>query len=610
VVNVTRYHQLRRIITKIIDIGAGILWCALFAAGPAHGETKIQALAKEIEADAERENPRMGLDTLIRGAERLRDVDPATARQLLDKGAAWLNQFPRPSYFTLRFMDTYAHIDLDVAEKVGATIPDKAWVYAALIEQSARVKDYVRATRLVRQAGKDGQYSLSAVTFAMQQMVSDAPESAAELLVERVADFPEHAKASDVFTLLRSLAVFQWPDLDLTRGALRKIFAALDRPGFKENTGDFEETAIYEFHGIEIKTGTTFETVLLPAAAYLALWDSEAFRARAAALPSWGPALADLRMEDLPRLARAQITRVQKPGPPRPKSAPLPDISKMSYPEAMSMAKALEFPANYSVLTSMAVRKDFTGEQRKAVFEEIFPLLRRDDAFSRYNGTRWMFWEAEDSKIEGLFAEAALEWIGALDAAVSSNDSMLLQEQGRGMIDVELRRLDELFHQRDFALSTPHPSIVSRRALARLDGAANQIADFSLFSLDGTAFHLRELKGKIVLIDFWATWCPPCRDEVPALQKIHEESKSKGVVVLGVDDEPAGVIRAFNTKNGVTYPTLLDPDRKVHELFGVDGIGQGIPLAVVFDRDGKFVGRVPFPHTEEGFLQLLKKAGL
>jgi hypothetical protein len=70
------------------------------------------------------------------------------------------------------------------------------------------------------------------------------------------------------------------------------------------------------------------------------------------------------------------------------------------------------------------------------------------------------------------------------------------------------------------------------------------------------------------------------------------------------------VIRAFNTKNGVTYPTLLDADRKVHELFGVDGNGQGIPLAVVFDRAGKFVGRVPFPHTEEGILQLLKKAGL
>jgi len=51
-----------------------------------------------------------------------------------------------------------------------------------------------------------------------------------------------------------------------------------------------------------------------------------------------------------------------------------------------------------------------------------------------------------------------------------------------------------------------------------------------------------------------------------------------------VDGEPAARIRSFTSKNGITYPTLLDPDRKVHELFGVDGNGQGIPLTVVFDR--------------------------
>src|ERR1017187_5383179 len=588
-----------------------VLLVVLLAAGPARTQTKIQALAKEVEADAELENPRMGLDTLIRAAERLRDVDPTTARHLLDGGVAKLDRFPSPRYFTLRFMTTYAHIDLDAAEKAGATIPDRSWVYTALIEQSARVKDYARANRLVRQAVKDGFYSLSAVTFALQQMARDAPQNAVELLRERVADFPvAQAKAPEVTTLLRSLAVFLWPDSDLTRAALQKIFAVVDKPGFKDNTLEFEETATYALRGFDVKTSTTFETVLLPAAAYLALFDSEAFHARVASLPDWGPYLANLTVGDLPRLARTNITRIQKPGPPRPKSAPLPDISKMSYQDAIAAAHSLEFPANESLLSSIAVRKDFTAEQRKAVFEEIFPLLRKYDPFTRYNGTRWIFWEAVDSKIEGLFAEAALEWIGELDAAVSSNDRMLLSELERGTIDSEFRRVDELFQQRDIPFSQPHPSIVSRRALARLDAAANEIVDFSLTSLDGTAFHLRDLKGKIVLIDFWATWCPPCRDALPALQKIHRDWNSKGVVVLGVDDEPAGVIRSFNLKNGITYPTLLDPDRKVHELFGVDGNGQGIPLAVVFNREGRFVGRVPFPHTEDSFLKVLRLAGL
>jgi thiol-disulfide isomerase/thioredoxin len=85
----------------------------------------------------------------------------------------------------------------------------------------------------------------------------------------------------------------------------------------------------------------------------------------------------------------------------------------------------------------------------------------------------------------------------------------------------------------------------------------------------------------------WATWCPPCRDALPAIEKIHREWNGKGVDVLGVDEEPAATIRSFTSntsKHGITYPTLLDPDRKVRELFGVDGNGQGIPLTVVFDR--------------------------
>jgi hypothetical protein len=128
-------HFARRCV--YIAIGLAIL----LTGWPILAQTKIQALAKEIEADAERENPRMGLDTLIRGAERLRDVDPATARHLQEHGAAWLDRFPSPSYYTYRFMITYAHVDLDAAEKIGATLSDKQWVYTALIERSARAKD-------------------------------------------------------------------------------------------------------------------------------------------------------------------------------------------------------------------------------------------------------------------------------------------------------------------------------------------------------------------------------------------------------------------------------------------------------------------------------------
>jgi thiol-disulfide isomerase/thioredoxin len=583
----------------------------LLVCGLAPAQTKIQTLAAEIEADAKRENPRLGLDTLIRAAERLRGVDPATARHLLDVGAPWLDRFPPPSYFTYRYMITYANIDADAAEKAGSAIADKMWVHTALIERAGRVKDYGRVSRLVRQAAQDGVYSSGAITFVLQNMLRDTPQDAAALLGQRVADFPgARAKAADVRALLNALAVFPKPDAELTRAAVRKIFSAIDRPGFTDKTENFEDKATYIVSGKQFKTETTFETVLLPATAYLAVFDPEAYRSRISTLPEWGPALANLTAGDLPRLERTSSTRFPKalPGPPKP--APVPDVSKMTYDEGLAIARSLEFPANYFVLARLAVRQDFTTEQRKAAFERIIPLLRRAEPPMRYQSAQWLVSRVADSKIEGLFAEAALEWLGAFDAAIDSNDRILLSDQEKGLPNSELLQMDALFSKHDFAFSQPHPSIASRRVLARLDQAAGEIADFSLASVDGRRFHLGEVKGKIVLIDFWATWCPPCRDAVPALEKIHREWSGKGVVVLGVDDEPAGVIASFNSKNGITYPTLLDQDRKVHDLFGVDGNGQGIPLTVVFDREGKFVGRIPDPHTEENFLKALRSAGL
>jgi thiol-disulfide isomerase/thioredoxin len=114
----------------------------------------------------------------------------------------------------------------------------------------------------------------------------------------------------------------------------------------------------------------------------------------------------------------------------------------------------------------------------------------------------------------------------------------------------------------------------------------------------------------VVLIDFWATWCSPCRDALPTIEKLHREWRDKGLVVLGIDDEDGRIIAPFLAKNGITYPTLLDPDRKVHNLFGQDGNGQGIPLTLVFDRSGNFAARVPFPHDEVILLDVLKKVGL
>jgi peroxiredoxin len=97
-------------------------------------------------------------------------------------------------------------------------------------------------------------------------------------------------------------------------------------------------------------------------------------------------------------------------------------------------------------------------------------------------------------------------------------------------------------------------------------------ADFTLRDLSGKEWSLGTLRGKVVLVNFWATWCPPCRKEMPDLGSLYERFRKQGFVVLAISDEEGDKVATFVKEQNVHYPVLLDADRKVNELFGVEGI--------------------------------------
>jgi len=138
------------------------------------------------------------------------------------------------------------------------------------------------------------------------------------------------------------------------------------------------------------------------------------------------------------------------------------------------------------------------------------------------------------------------------------------------------------------------------------DDAQRQRADFTLTDLQGKAWHLKDLRGPIVLVNFWATWCPPCRKEMPDLQSLYAQFKNQGVVVLSIPDEESAKVSPFVAERDITYPVLLDPGRKVNEEFKVEGI----PKSFVYDRDGKLVAQSIDMRTKGQFLQMLAQAGL
>ncbi len=110
--------------------------------------------------------------------------------------------------------------------------------------------------------------------------------------------------------------------------------------------------------------------------------------------------------------------------------------------------------------------------------------------------------------------------------------------------------------------------------------------DFVLTNLDGQQVRLSDLKGRVVLLNFWATWCGPCEAEMPAIQDRYTTFKGQGLVVLGINqDEDAETVRAFVERLGLSFTILLDPGAVVGELYRA----RGLPMTFIVDRDGQIV---------------------
>src|SRR5208282_5885712 len=125
-------------------------------------------------------------------------------------------------------------------------------------------------------------------------------------------------------------------------------------------------------------------------------------------------------------------------------------------------------------------------------------------------------------------------------------------------------------------------------------GAATGLPDtimpapsWELQGADGKTVHSSDFKGKVVILDFWATWCPPCKAEIPGFIALQKEYGKKGLAVVGisVDEGGADVVKEFAQKLGMNYPVVL-ADEKTPQVFG--GI-EAIPTTFIIDREGRIV---------------------
>jgi cytochrome c biogenesis protein CcmG/thiol:disulfide interchange protein DsbE len=127
--------------------------------------------------------------------------------------------------------------------------------------------------------------------------------------------------------------------------------------------------------------------------------------------------------------------------------------------------------------------------------------------------------------------------------------------------------------------------------------------DFNLQSIDGNTVSLSDYRGKVVVLNFWATWCTPCLAEMPALEHVYQTQRDRGLVVIGVDvQEPAEKVRAFLPQVGVTFPIVLDSDTALAQRYRATGL----PATFIVDRQGSVRDIRIGPYTEDMLLSRLE----
>lgn len=165
-----------------------------------------------------------------------------------------------------------------------------------------------------------------------------------------------------------------------------------------------------------------------------------------------------------------------------------------------------------------------------------------------------------------------------LTSEVVSGDSLLQDTTLSTVKDLKPESGDQPGSQDSSSVTRPDPG----------SGRTNA-PDFTLSDISGASHTFSSYQGKVVLVDFWATWCPPCRAEIPHLKKLHDAYKSQGLVILGVGLDKKTSISKFVLSNSVNYTVLVDESNITGGLFNV----RGIPRTIIVDKKG----RIAFDHT-------------
>jgi len=253
------------------------------------------------------------------------------------------------------------------------------------------------------------------------------------------------------------------------------------------------------------------------------------------------------------------------------------------------------------VLNADTVRKETLGMDGGDVVCQVVEVSYDPPPGMRGGLIERVYWIAEDS---GLIVQE------------HSTASMTSPNNPAGRVEVvqeivfQRAKVDEQLEKELFVFVPPPGAqqVESLRPDAQNAGSpvSTEAPDFTLRDLSGESVQLSSKRGDVVLLDFWATWCGPCRYDMPFVQNLAERYADRGLKVYGVNSEDVEQAAAYLRQNDLTFPTLVDPGMRTAKLFQVNAL----PTFVVIDRQGRLAGYMRGTRTEKQLEQALLKAGL
>ena len=178
--------------------------------------------------------------------------------------------------------------------------------------------------------------------------------------------------------------------------------------------------------------------------------------------------------------------------------------------------------------------------------------------------------------------------------------------QQPGKFDSAYVDLAQLVHYEHVKVSLDDPKFEAAMSKLKADEQHRSEVNFTLLDLNGKSWTLKDLRGKVVLVHFWASWSRPCRQEMLDLEGLYQWFKKQDLVILAISSEDREQVEKFAKAQKITFPVLFDPDQKVTRLYRI----LGVPKSFVYDREGKLIAQAIDVRTQKQFLHMLEQTGL